>query len=57
MGDKQRLYRVRDAVYPTREAAIAEGWDDAEYGLWCTRDGNLWRTGWIALSTEPEDAD
>lgn len=50
------MYRTR-FVYETREAALAAGWPDAEYGEWCSRDGQTWRTGWLALSGHPDDAE
>lgn len=56
METETRLYRVRDCVYATREEALAAGWPDAEYGEWYSRDLRRVRVGWIALSTDPEDA-
>lgn len=49
-----RWIRVRDYVYPTREAAIAAGWDDAEFGFWVPANGDQskGREGWIALQRE-----
>lgn len=47
-----RRVRVRQqySVYPTREAALADGWPDAEYGTWAIspRSTSLVE-GWIAL--------
>jgi len=39
-------------VYPTREAAIAAGWDDAEHGHWIQPGETTGRHGWIGLTTE-----
>jgi len=52
------LIRVRDQIYDTRGAAVAAGWDDAEYGWWVPADGDIsrGRHGWIALSSDPDDA-
>jgi hypothetical protein len=52
------LVRVRDQVYDTRELALADGWDDAEYGYWIPSDCDIsrGRNGWIALSSDPDDA-
>jgi hypothetical protein len=44
------MIRVRYAVYPTREAALAGGWPDAEYGVWQLRPSSTECVeGWIAL--------
>jgi hypothetical protein len=52
------LIRVRDQIYDSREAAVAAGWDDAEYGYWIPSDCDIsrGRNGWIALSSDPDDA-
>jgi len=46
----------QDCVYPTREAALADGWPDAEWGWWAPPSGGqvAARWGWIALG--PEEA-
>lgn len=48
------LIRVRDAVFATREEALAAGYPDAEYGWWVPSNGNIAkaRWGWIALEEE-----
>lgn len=48
-----RLLRVQYRVYETREAALAAGYPDAEFGTWQTspRSTRL-REGWIALEYE-----
>ena len=48
------MHRQRDYVYDTREAAIAAGWDDAEWGWWIPANGDTTRGrwGWIALARE-----
>jgi hypothetical protein len=49
MGGEE-LVRVRFAVYPTREAAVAAGYPDAEYGTWQTSPASpRCVEGWIAL--------
>jgi hypothetical protein len=53
----ERLIRVRDAVYPTREAALAAGYPEAEYGWWVPANCNLARAawGWKPLDYEEDD--
>ncbi len=49
-GHENQLVRVRYGIYPTREAAIAAGWVDAEYGLGFTSPGDTKQVqGWIPL--------
>jgi hypothetical protein len=44
------LIRVQFAVYPSREAALAAGYPDAEYGTWQRRPSSTECVdGWIAL--------
>ncbi len=46
----ERLIRVQYAVYPTREAALAAGWPDAEYGTWqASPSSTRCVDGWIAM--------
>jgi hypothetical protein len=54
MTSAKRLIRQRGAVYDTREAALADGWPEAEYGWWVPANGDLAlaRWGWIALAGE-----
>lgn len=59
MSETKRLIRVQYAVYQTKEAALADGWPDAEYGCWqlAPWSPKLVR-GWIALEfDEPDDAE
>jgi hypothetical protein len=51
-----KLYRTR-FVFPTREAAVAAGWADAEYGVWYSRDLARQTEGWLALSAHADDAE
>jgi hypothetical protein len=45
-----QLVRVQFAVYPTREAALAAGYPDAEYGTWQKSPSACQCVeGWIAL--------
>ena len=47
---EQRMIRTWD-IYDSREAAIADGYPDAEYGWWVPLDGDISRArwGWNAL--------
>ena len=56
---EETLVRVQYAVYPTREAALAAGYPDAELGTWQSRPSSAKCVeGWIALDyrSESEDA-
>jgi hypothetical protein len=56
MGEE--LVRVRYAVYPTREAALAAGYPDAEHGTWQTSPASVRCVeGWIALDVPEPDGD
>lgn len=52
----QKLMRVRDQVFASREEAIAAGWADAEWGWWVPSNGDLKRAcwGWIALTPDED---
>jgi len=44
------MERVRYSVYASKEAALADGWPDAEYGVWQrTPASPELIAGWIAL--------
>ncbi len=44
------MIRVQFVIFPTREAAIAAGWLDAEFGTWQKSPGSTEMVdGWIAL--------
>ena len=53
------MYRQRDQVYESREAALADGWPDAEFGWWVPSNGDLTKAveGWIALDHTPQDVE
>lgn len=53
------MTRVRGAVYDSLEAALAAGWDGAEYGWWVPANGDVKKAkwGWIALEEEEVDHD
>jgi len=43
------MTRVQYSVFDSREAAIAAGWADAEFGDWQESLNGKIRKGWIAL--------
>jgi hypothetical protein len=48
------LVRQRGQVYPTREAALAAGHQDAEWGSWAVGNSTAVRYGWIGLDPAEE---
>lgn len=54
--NEKRLVRVQYAVYDSKEAALADGWVDAEYGCWQSEPSSpkLVR-GWIALEYDTDE--
>lgn len=49
------MYRIQFSIYPTREAAMADGWEDAEFGYWQVAAGSTKIVeGWIALTSDKD---
>ncbi|MBN9529789.1 MAG: hypothetical protein J0H82_26515 [Alphaproteobacteria bacterium] len=43
------VYRDRDYIYETADEAIADGYDEAEYGWWTGPEGEPGDWGWVGL--------